>query len=672
MLLPFFTDPYQNELLYSAIGRYHFYSGNISFKETLVELFDNRIVVPSIGFGSNLECLVQKLGNNYSVEKLVFENTIFPFFAPFITKEKQKKVYEDMNGNGRGLYGRLGIGSSKVGVKSEVFFCSDCVKDDIKIYGEPYVHREHQLPAINYCPHHEKILLKYPIDYKTYSRQGYIRFDKRKMDTFVPEDIEVESNEFKDIQVKLSKMAFKLLSIPIGSITLEGVFKRYRTLLRQHNWIVNNTAVKSKALLKAFNAKFPKGFLEKFNSYSNDNQVNTWLQAITTNPNRQGVHPFRHLLLLYFFDQDIDTFLKLKEDVGPFGNGPWPCLNIAAKHYKELVVTELEIGKRRNTGILVGKFKCSCGFIYTRTGPEKDESEKWIKDRINAYGEEWEAKFDELLNMNLSSEEISKRMQIGEATVRYKLSIKDNSMERTQSYRKILLSWKEENPHYGRGEFRSSFYKISIYLYHNDREWFEANLPMKRDNLLISHEDRIKKYRSLILEEIRVNPEASRSYLWKKYDGACKYLFDNDLEWYNINFPEVITYIPKTSYVDWESRDIEYYNEIKKIYPELLKAEKPIRITRGLFSKRLNIFILSTKNEMDKLPKTDALLNEITETIREFQVRRCCLKIDEMLEGEGKVRFEKLREACAVNTRDFKIIKPILIEYIEKKESKKY
>lgn len=40
--------------------------------------------------------------------------------------------------------------------------------------------------------------------------------------------------------------------------------------------------------------------------------TNNWLQSTVTNYKRQGIHPFRHLLLLYFFNQDIDSFLKVK------------------------------------------------------------------------------------------------------------------------------------------------------------------------------------------------------------------------------------------------------------------------------------------------------------------------------------------------------------------------
>ena len=98
--------------------------------------------------------------------------------------------------------------------------------------------------------------------------------------------------------------------------------------------------------------------------------------------------------------------------------------------------------------------------------------------------------------------------------------------------------------------------------------------------------------------------------------------------------------------------------------------EKPVRISRTLFSKRLNIFILSIKNHMEKLPKTDKLLNKITETVQEFQIRRCCIAIDKMLEESGDVRFEMLREISAINTEHFKKIKPYLEEYINKNRRK--
>ncbi|MFJ8087099.1 TnsD family Tn7-like transposition protein [Lysinibacillus sp. NPDC095746] len=668
-MLSFFTDPYPNELLYSAISRYHFYIGNVGFAETLEELFGNRAVTPSIDFGSNLSTFVKKVGNNYSVEKILTENTIYPFFAPFITEEKQKMVFEDVSGNSGGLKGRLGISSTKVVKKDGVFYCSRCSKEDIEMFGEPYIHREHQLPGIDYCPHHELLLRVYPVNYTEHSRTGYIRLDKRMMDLGNSNDD--TPKEFKKVQITLAKMAYKLLELPNNKITLVNVFNKYRTLLRENNWITRNSAVRQEDLLVAFNSKFPKGFLEKYNSDMKISNENNWLAIVVTNPNRQGVHPFRHLLLMYFFNQDIESFLMLKEDEGPFGSGPWPCLNVAANHYKKFVITEVKVSKREKTDIIIGKFKCSCGFEYTRLGPEKTESEKWRKNRVNAYGEEWEAKFDELVNMNMHREEIAAALGISESTVRSKISIKNKSEQRTEEYRSNLLLWRKEFPNANRKQFQREFIKIFTYLYKNDRKWLDENLPSKRSDMLQDMGQKIEGYRSLILKEKKNDPKVTRSKLWYKYNRACKCLYEHDFDWYSVNFPATIKNRRNTSHVDWDARDEEYYQKIIEIYPNLLSLEKPVRILRGLFSKRLNLFYLSIMDQMDKLPKTNKLLEEITETVQEFQIRRCCIVIDKMLEETGVVRFEELRETCAVGTPYFKGIKPYLEEYILKKQNDK-
>ncbi|STY78274.1 Uncharacterised protein [Macrococcoides caseolyticum] len=82
-MLPFFINPYPNELLYSAIARYHFYSGNLDCKDTLEELFGSRCVIPSVEIGSYFSVLVEKLGPHYSVESLLANHTIYPYYASF-------------------------------------------------------------------------------------------------------------------------------------------------------------------------------------------------------------------------------------------------------------------------------------------------------------------------------------------------------------------------------------------------------------------------------------------------------------------------------------------------------------------------------------------------------------------------------------------------------------
>ena len=66
------------------------------------------------------------------------------------------------------------------------------------------------------------MLKKYPVDYKDFSRHGYIRFDRRLMGLSNLQ--EIESHEFKEIQVKLAKMAYRLLQMPINQLSSKKYF----------------------------------------------------------------------------------------------------------------------------------------------------------------------------------------------------------------------------------------------------------------------------------------------------------------------------------------------------------------------------------------------------------------------------------------------------------------
>ena len=108
-MLSFFTNPYPNELLYSAFARYHFYSGNLDCKDTLEELFGSRSVIPSAEIGSYFSVLAERLGSQYSVESLLADHTIYPYYASFLSKARQQGILRDMLQDGQALYMRLSI-----------------------------------------------------------------------------------------------------------------------------------------------------------------------------------------------------------------------------------------------------------------------------------------------------------------------------------------------------------------------------------------------------------------------------------------------------------------------------------------------------------------------------------------------------------------------------------
>lgn len=275
-MLPFFTNPYPNELIYSAIARYHFYSGNIDRKDTLEELFDNRSVIPSVGIGSYFSVLAEKLGAHYSVESLLTNHTIYPYYASFLSKQRQQEILNDVKDDGKALYTRLGMVAGRICIKNGIYYCAICAKSDTEQYGEPYIHREHQLQGIDYCPHHEVLLREYSVTKD--SRIEYIRFELRYMNL---SDI-YEIDAHKEVSVYLAKQAYKLLHLPLHSLSREDINSKYKALLREHNLITASNRVRQHELNQAFKVTFSRVFLKYHESELNEEDEYNWLKGINS------------------------------------------------------------------------------------------------------------------------------------------------------------------------------------------------------------------------------------------------------------------------------------------------------------------------------------------------------------------------------------------------------
>ncbi|QFG01262.1 transposase [Psychrobacillus glaciei] len=617
-MLSFFTDPYKDELLYSSIARYHFYSGNIDIKDTLEELFLSRSVTSSIEVGSRFSTLVQNIGENYSVESILADHTIYSYYSPFISSKRQQEVINDVKGKGSGLYSRLGMVAGGICRKNGLYYCSQCANEDIEKYGEPFIHREHQLQGIEYCAHHGLKLKKYILNPRLESKYEYIRFDKRKMDLVSLSPSKEEQNEIGILQVKLAKMAYHLLQIPINKFSREIIELRYRTLFRERNLLTLENKVRKKELYEAFELKFPNGFLEKYECSLDIKDTNNWLRIITRNINRH-VHPFRHLLMIYFLDHDIESFFLVKPDQGPFGSGPWPCLNKASIHYKQNVVNDMRIKRDYYSKNPVGEFSCSCGYVYVRKGPDIIVDDRYRINYIKDYGDAWIAQVQDLNKKGLSAKKIAKQLETSSVTVikhlKYRQKMKSNNCANKEiliaKYRVELLEATNRFPSYSRTELKGRFKKKYSFLSLNDKEWFNANMPKKRKKVQVQT-------------------------------------------------------------VDWNMRDQEYYEKIQALHKELLELDKPVRITRSTIGRRLNILDNIEKTRVIKLPHTNRLLNEINESVQDFQIRRCFNVIDQLLEDDEPIALWKVQKMGAVKLHHFNEIKLKLEEYIQAKLEMKH
>ncbi|MBG9840061.1 MULTISPECIES: TnsD family Tn7-like transposition protein [Bacillus cereus group] len=607
-MLPFFTNPYPDELIYSAIARYHFYSGNIDCKDTLEEVFQSRSVIPSVEIGNHFAILAQQIGSNYSVETILANHTIYPYYAMFLTKQRQQEILRDVVSNGQALYTRLGMIAGSICRKAGLYYCPECTKNDVEQFGEPYIHREHQLQGIDYCPHHEVQLRKYPVD--TTSRIEYIRFELKNMNL----SSIYKADPFAEISIHLSKQAYKLLQLPLHKFSREDIKLKYRASLFELNLITVSNRVRQKELYQAFKSKFPKGFLEKYESTLNIADEYNWLKVITRNTKRH-VHPFRHLLMLRFLEGIIDDFVNQKANVGPFGTGPWPCLNKAATHYRESVIPNVEVTRDFKSTASIGTFSCSCGFVYARKGPDMSLDDRFRIGRVKLFGEVWKSKLKQLSKKRLSTRAIARELGVDSKTVKKYLERHEVVSNQTKIENKALL----------------------------------------------------KQYRNELIEGIQKLPNLSRTALRERFKKQYMFLYRHDKEWVMKNLPIKQKKPGPTKRVDWDKRDREYVVKIKMLYKELLAKERPIRITISAVGKRLGI-LANLERHLDKLSQTKELLEEITESVEQFQIRRCCKVIDQMITMDEPVILWKVQRIAAVKTHHFHELKPKLEEYLQKKQ----
>ncbi len=73
------------------------------------ELFDSRSVIPSVEIGSHFSILEEQLGPHYSIENLLANHTIYPYYVMFPSRNRQQEIIQDVANDGEGLYARLGV-----------------------------------------------------------------------------------------------------------------------------------------------------------------------------------------------------------------------------------------------------------------------------------------------------------------------------------------------------------------------------------------------------------------------------------------------------------------------------------------------------------------------------------------------------------------------------------
>ncbi|KAI3349975.1 hypothetical protein EXM65_03085 [Clostridium botulinum] len=564
-MLYFFTDLYKDEIFFSAICRYNRYSGNLGSKKSSYNLFGTEFRNEIRMFPCHLQYFSSQFGQEtiYTPEYLIQKHTILPLYFPFLPKERNMDLIEDMKNN-KSKEINIKIGEFAGGICKNIGIrvCLKCIEEDETEYGEAYVHREHQVPGNLVCYKHFEILREIIIP-KYSVKEKYNIYNLKENNHYVNE---------------ANFMCFKKLCIDIhailnctqNDINIDELIKKYKVMLIQKGLASTTGITNWKKVNAGLLEFFPRDFLDILESNIVVDNAFTWTKMLLKR--KILVHPIRHILFIEFLFGSVNNLISFKEtEYRPFGKEPWPCLNPVASHYKNDVVTNLEISTRSTGDKPLGIFKCDCGYCYTRLGPDKNIEDRYIKRTVKNYGELW---INELKNNIIS----------GNYGVSKIASIMECDSKTVGAYAKEL------------GIFELLNSKMKTYSINNKNE----------PRYCVSLEP---QYKFDILTLIKENPSLSRSQVMKRLQKQCTWMYRYRREWLNSIMPAKIDkHIDcrnAKGYVDWKNRDSELSEKVSNIIIEMRRHNKNITIT-GI-SKELKFPV---KKYLNKLPNIQKILED--------------------------------------------------------------
>ncbi|WMT40494.1 TnsD family Tn7-like transposition protein [Paenibacillus sp. D2_2] len=418
LLLAYFPTLYEDELLYSGIARYHINTGKKSQKQTIEDLFGDRLVCASADLPSHLEALVTRIDNHYSSDQLIRDHTIFPYYAYFINQSKIEHVEKLMKeGAAQGaIHASLGLMATKVKMPKYLQFCRECYREEVETC-EPYWHRSHQIPGVAVCPVHKQTLVISKVECSTENHKfEFVALSKIKEDQF--EELGIDTS-WKGNLIYIAEQSVSMLA---SSCLRKSTLPAYKSLLYKKGYLTPKGRVKFERLIKEFRLFYTDKLLHHLNCEVTG-ASETWLHKIIRTPG-EIIHPLRHLLIMKFLG-DIPDNLANHSDL-PFGEEPWPCLNKAAGHYQLDIIEECKISRCSNTGRPIGTFHCSCGFVYSRTSPDQSLDDKYRIGRIKEFGQVWYTKLREVNQANLSLRQKAKELGVDPGTVKNQLLVMKN------------------------------------------------------------------------------------------------------------------------------------------------------------------------------------------------------------------------------------------------------
>lgn len=606
---------YEDELLYSVIARYQRMAGIVSRGALMKDVFGKNIGAKSILFPTGIDRFINNLPptSKISANEIIFNHTMFPFYAAFLSKERTNYITRVMREDqGLAAENYLGIGGvGKIRLGKHLRYCPVCFREDLKRLGESYWRRSHQIVGSLYCKEHH-VSLKNSAVLNTNNRFAYRCADKSVCSMEITQDI--YSEEIKSFNKTYVNNADYLLKGNYMRKNFSFIIAAYVDLLRERELASVSGNLYLKKVQSEFLNYYPNNYLMLMQSQVDLKNKKNWLRNFVVNDGHNK-NPLRHLLYLQFLGVSPKKFFNINKVIGrkTTNKNYSPKFDIEERKKQWLKITEDNKGANRGELQKIGKGLHTWIRRYDREWYDKVTPRPFPKKRTKG-SVEWERRDRECLELakqavksimgkpgkpiRVTPSSITHEVGEGNWFKRSKKLVKTRSFmeQETESLedfrlRKIKWAIKEMRKN---GEYITP-YKVMVFA------GFDSNEKVKR----------------MVEDELEKNHELK--------------------EWLNTVKPK-----KATRQINWDERDKRYFKKAKVAHRSILEREgKPIRISSSSLLREMGVNHWLYKP--NKMGRTREFFSEVSEDINEFRIRKIRWAIQEMKEKDLELTINKVR-----------------------------
>jgi Tn7-like transposition protein D/TniQ protein len=619
MPLGFFTDPYPDELLYSACARFSEHSRYPNVLDALDDLFGNQKISAMVDVPNRLDTLISALppGHRYTSDRFIDSNTLFPFYSPFLPPDRAQVVRHEMKIDGDNhLRARLGITAGRIPLPSQLRYCPKCVIDDREKYGETYWHRNHQITGVEVCFTHAVFLESSLIQWQGRGHaSSKFHSAEQAVSIILLRPID-STNREHSILLSIALNAAWLLSQRDLLLDSRVLRDRYYNLLLKRGYAYYNGRIRITKLLNDFTTFYSTKFLKAIHCPINSKECSWVLRLLLKDKAEVVQPPLRHLLLLAFLGCTAEQIFTSFTEFKPFSDGPWPCLNRAADHFQQLTIMECRVTDcliKKKRGRPMGTFSCKCGFVYNRIGPDNTTDDRFRSGSVQSYGHVWERALQKLwTDITVPLQEVSISLGVSELTV--------------------------------------VRHAIRLGLPMNTPETRQAHGYARHKNYRKTMQEARDQYRKEWLRVLKENPKARRKQLIAIASFLYMWLRKNDLEWIEKHLPPIIRRKPGIKLIDWKNEDRKLSVAVKAVANRIKNLPgHPVRASITVVTKETG-HRAWVERRLKDLPLTARAIKKHVESLEAYTIRKVrWAETQFRQERKSPTRNQLMRRAVVVN-----------------------